>query len=280
MRLLKLAAALAPLLIAASPVAAQTPDLGAQIAALVQPTNAARTEVVAGLLRAAGFEPSIETFAGGGRGEPMEGRNVVASFGPETGREILLVAHYDAVVLQDGTLSRPQGSLDIRAWTVASDIGLRFPDVRLQPRLGIKADIASGDANPNDGRLQTFNALYPKAAYFSEASLLAPANLMDVQPTLTLTPRQGLTTEFGWQLAWKHRRNDAIYTTPTPLSAIPGSAGTARRIGQQFKWETTWKASPHWQWQGQLAWFEAGPGLRQSGGRNTLFASVVGAWQW
>lgn len=184
------------------------------------------------------------------------------------------------LVLQNGTLSRPQGSMDIRAWTVASDIGLRFPEVRLQPRLGIKADIASGDGNPNDGRLQTFNALYPKAAYFSEASLLAPANLMDVQPTLTLTPRPGLTTEFGWQLAWKHRRNDAIYTTPTPLSAIPGSAGTARRIGQQFKWETTWKASPHWQWQGQLAWFEAGPGLRESGGRNTLFASVVGAWQW
>lgn len=117
MRLLKLAAALAPLLIAASPVMAQTPDLGAQIATMVQPTNAARTEVVAGLLRSAGFEPSIETFAGGGRGEPMEGRNVVASFGPATGPEILLVAHYDAVVLQDGTLS--QGIVDNAGSVVA-----------------------------------------------------------------------------------------------------------------------------------------------------------------
>jgi len=184
------------------------------------------------------------------------------------------------LVGQRGTLSAAQGDLAIRAWTLASDTGVRWSQRAWQPRLGVKVDIASGDRTPGDGRLQTFNALYPKAAYFSEASLLAPANLMDVQPTLTLTPYPAITTEFGWQLAWKHRRADAIYTTPAPLAALPGSAGTPRRIGQQFKWETTWRASPQWQWQAQLAWFEAGPGLRAAGGRDTLFASMVGAWQW
>jgi hypothetical protein len=184
------------------------------------------------------------------------------------------------LVAQQGTLSRSQGNLDIRAWTLATDSGLRWPTHRWQPRLGIKLDIASGDRNPQDGRLGTFNAMYPKSAYFSEASLLAPANLMDVQPTLTLTPRPGLSTEFGWQLAWKHQRSDAVYTTPAPLAAVPGTAGTPRRIGQQYKWETSWEASPQWTWKGQLAWFDAGPGLRAAGGRDTLFASVVGAWQW
>ncbi len=158
-------------------------------------------------------------------------------------------ARWDAnveLVAQRGSLSSAQGDLAIRAWTLASDTGLRWPDLRWQPRLGLKLDIASGDRDAADGRLGTFNALYPKAAYFSEASLLAPANLMDIQPTLELTPRPGLSTELGWQLAWKHRRADAIYTTPAPLAALPGSAGGARRIGQQFKWETTWQASPQW----------------------------------
>lgn len=184
------------------------------------------------------------------------------------------------LVAQRGTLSRAQGDLAIRAWTLATDSGVRWPGHRWQPRLGIKLDIASGDRDAHDGRLDTFNAMYPKSAYFSEASLLAPANLMDVQPTLSLTPRPGLTTEIGWQLAWKHRRSDAVYTTPAPLAAVPGTAGTPRRIGQQYKWETSWEASRHWTWKGQLAWFEAGPGLRAAGGRDTLFASVVGAWQW
>ncbi|MFG3450383.1 alginate export family protein [Stenotrophomonas sp. NPDC047960] len=184
------------------------------------------------------------------------------------------------LVAQRGTLSRAQGDLAIRAWTLATDSGVRWPGHRWHPRLGVKLDIASGDRDAHDGRLDTFNAMYPKSAYFSEASLLAPANLMDVQPTLSLTPRPGLTTEIGWQLAWKHRRSDAVYTTPAPLAAVPGTAGTPRRIGQQYKWETSWEASRHWTWKGQLAWFEAGPGLRAAGGRDTLFASVVGAWQW
>lgn len=198
-------------------------------------------------------------------------------------RWFVLQPRWDAnieLVAQRGTLSRAQGDLAIRAWTLATDSGVRWPGHRWDPRLGVKLDIASGDRDAHDGRLDTFNAMYPKSAYFSEASLLAPANLMDVQPTLSLTPRPGLTTEIGWQLAWKHRRSDAVYTTPAPLAAVPGTAGTPRRIGQQYKWETSWEASRHWTWKGQLAWFEAGPGLRAAGGRDTLFASVVGAWQW
>lgn len=98
-------AAAAALLAVCTPVVAQDLDLRAQVAAYVQPTNAARTEVVVAQLRAAGFEPTIETFVGGTeRSGPMEGRNVVVTFG-RGDREILLTAHYDAVKLRDGTMS-------------------------------------------------------------------------------------------------------------------------------------------------------------------------------
>lgn len=103
---------------------------------------------------------------------------------------------------------------------------------------------------------------------------------MDVQPTLSLRLHDTVTTELGVQMAWKHRRADAVYTTPAPLVALPGSAGAARRIGNQYKSETRWQASEHWQWQLQLAWVDAGPALKQAGGQDTLFASIVGAWQW
>lgn len=99
------AAAAAALLAVASPVLAQDLDLRAQVAAFVQPTNAARTDVVVAQLRAAGFEPVVETFVGGNpRTGEMEGRNVVVTIG-DGPREILLTAHYDAVKLRDGTMS-------------------------------------------------------------------------------------------------------------------------------------------------------------------------------
>lgn len=98
-------AAAAALLAVATPVAAQDLDLRAQVAAYVQPTNEARTQVVVDQLRAAGFEPTVETFAGGNpRAGEMEGRNVVVTIG-DGPREILLTAHYDAVKLRDGTMS-------------------------------------------------------------------------------------------------------------------------------------------------------------------------------
>ncbi|MEY4240491.1 MAG: hypothetical protein RJA14_187 [Pseudomonadota bacterium] len=111
-------AAVAALLVASTPVAAQELDLRAQIAAFVQPSNEARTAVVVAQLRAAGFEPTIETFTGGnGRTGEMEGRNVVVTLG-DGPREILLTAHYDAVKLRDGTMSH--GVVD----NAASVVGL------------------------------------------------------------------------------------------------------------------------------------------------------------
>lgn len=101
--------AVAALMLTAQPASAQTASpetLRAAVAAYVLPTNEARTQVVVEQLRAAGFEPIVETFEGGGRQTgPMEGRNVVAVFGPEGAKEILITAHYDAVKLRDGSLA-------------------------------------------------------------------------------------------------------------------------------------------------------------------------------
>lgn len=92
-----------------------------KVAAFVQPTNEARTQAVIDLVRAAGFEPEVETFQGGNeRTGPMTGRNVTFTLeGTDTDLtgEILLIAHYDAVKLRDGSLSH--GVVDNAASVVA-----------------------------------------------------------------------------------------------------------------------------------------------------------------
>jgi hypothetical protein len=90
--------------------------LKAQVGAYVQPSNSERMNVLVGQLRAAGFNPTIETFEGGGRAGPMQGSNVVVTIG-EGAKEILLTAHYDAVKLRDGTMS--QGVIDNAGSVVA-----------------------------------------------------------------------------------------------------------------------------------------------------------------
>ena len=151
------------LLLAAGPSFAQDTGPSAAIARLeaeqalfnqaltfVQPSHEARTEAALALVRQAGFEPTVETFQGGGvRGQaPREGRNVVfvvPGRGDSDG-EILLTAHYDAVELDGGELA--DGLVDNAASVVAvveaarrvRDLGLDH-DVRVilfdQEELGL-----------------------------------------------------------------------------------------------------------------------------------------------
>ena len=112
-----LASAVAVAALLSTPSLAQDAEaLKAQVGAYVQPSNAERMNVVVSQLRAAGFNPTIETFEGGGRAGPMQGSNVVVTIG-EGAKEILLTAHYDAVKLRDGTMS--QGVIDNAGSVVA-----------------------------------------------------------------------------------------------------------------------------------------------------------------
>lgn len=162
------------------------------------------------------------------------------------------------------------GASNIGAWTIATDTGFTFRGVPYEPRLGLKADIASGDRDPRDRRLGTFNALYPKLPYFSEANLIAPANIVDVHPSLALDLGSGFKVDLGWNALWRYTERDAIYGTP--LSAISATAGRPGRfIGHQAILGFEWQLSPNAVLAGQYVHFWRGDALRRAGGRDTDF---------
>jgi Zn-dependent M28 family amino/carboxypeptidase len=94
-----------------------TPEqLHAAVAAFAQPTQDGRLETLKTQLDSAGLAYEIEGFDGK-RPPPAAGHNVVVRLGPETGKEILITAHYDAVVLPGGKLA--DGAVDNAASVVA-----------------------------------------------------------------------------------------------------------------------------------------------------------------
>jgi hypothetical protein len=166
--------------------------------------------------------------------------------------------------LQFGTF----GNSDIRAWALSSDTGYTFSDRTWKPRLGLKADSFSGDRN--HASLGTFNALFPKLPYFSEANLLAPSNLLSLQPNLTLALTPAVEVNLGWNPLWKQSKADAFYAPP--LSAVKGTAGTqGRYIGQQMIGSIEWSATPRLTVAATYVHFEPGSAMRQAGGRSGEF---------
>lgn len=164
------------------------------------------------------------------------------------------------------------GSDRISAWTVASDLGYTVNTLPWTPRLGLKANIASGDHDPADGKLGTFNALFPKLPYFTEANLVAPANFMDLHPQLTLTPIEGLEVAVGWDVLWKAETADAFYAPP--LVPVAGTAGTDRFIGHQLSLDLSYEITPQISLAASYVHFWAGDGLKEAGGRDGDFVAL------
>jgi hypothetical protein len=171
------------------------------------------------------------------------------------------------------------GPAAIRAWTLASDIGMRIGGLPWAPRLGLKANIASGDDRRDDGRLGTFNPLYPKVPYFTEAGLVAPANLIDLFPSLRVQPLPQVTLEFGWDLLWRQTTRDAFYR-PVPFAPLRGTAGGGSPwIGHQIQLSARWQLGRHLELRAWYVHFTAGGTILHAGGRDVDFVALSAAFK-
>jgi hypothetical protein len=161
------------------------------------------------------------------------------------------------------------GSDNIRAWTIASETGYRFPTVPLKPRFSTKADISSGD-NPSSNTLGTFNPLFPKGNYFGVLATTGPGpiNFIDLHPHVETTFPHDVTASFDWIFQWRESLEDGVYAVPGFLiRAADGSR--ARFVGNRPGTEIHWQANRHLWLQADYGIFYAGKFLKETQpGRN------------
>lgn len=162
----------------------------------------------------------------------------------------------------------------IGAWTLASDTGYRWATAALKPRAFLRADVASGDRSPENPSLNTFNALFPKGAYFSESGQLGPANLIDVHPgvELQLSPRWVFTTD--WDFFWRQSSGDGLYNNALQL-VRPANGESVLAVGNQVQAMIQWSLTRNLTATAVYAHFFAGDFLKASPpGKDVNFVSV------
>jgi len=155
------------------------------------------------------------------------------------------------------------GNSDIRAWTFASDTGYTL-SLPLRPRIGLRADIASGDDDPANHDLQTFNPLFPKGAYFSEAGLIGPANFIDLNPCIDLHLNERLTWIFDWDFFWRENIHDGLYNNAVALVRSGRKSG-AYYIGSMPQTQLLWNINRHLAITALYGHFFAGRFIKESG---------------
>ncbi len=200
----------------------------------------------------------------------------VAGRGPERRRSIgvrLFGARHGWDV--DGQVSYQFGrfdpvgrpSLSISAWGGALEGGYTIP-TRWKPRLAVRFDIAGGDTNPNDAKLNTLDLPYPNLSYLTDAALFAPRNVHDVQPFITVSPTPRLSLTAGAQFLWRTTTADAVYSPINTQVVRPG--GQAHYIATQPYARVSWHMNHFVDLQAAFVHAAPGGALGEFAGRQAL----------
>jgi hypothetical protein len=164
------------------------------------------------------------------------------------------------------------GSGDVNAWSIATDHGYTLENLWGQPRLGLRAAVASGDNSASDDNLQTFNPLFVRGDYFTEAGLLSPQNFFDVFPSLRVKLSPRWIAELGCDVHWRENLGDGIYGPGGPI--YPGNRDFARFVGTELVSGTAWQVTRHISLSAAYSHFFAGEFIHQNGGKDASFVAV------
>lgn len=152
----------------------------------------------------------------------------------------------------------------IEAWMVASNVGYTVEALPLQPRFGTQVNANSGDSNPDAPDLQTFNPLFPRGAYFSQANFIGPLNLVDVHPAVTLHLTSALVLTLDWDFFWRQSLGDGLYL-PNAVVQVHGAGNPQRYVGSQGALLVQWQATRYASFGGTVSHFFAGAFLHAAG---------------
>jgi hypothetical protein len=161
----------------------------------------------------------------------------------------------------------------IFAWTVSFDSGYTW-DATWQPRLGLKFDVASGSHGLTNGTQGTFDALYFKSGYFNDASLIRPANIIDVHPNLRANLTRSVSIDGGADVFWRYSRNDAVYAPPGYI-AVPSLRTGSAYVGTAMDANLEWRVNRHLSLLASYVHFFTGDYIHAAGGRDVNYVSTT-----
>jgi alginate export protein len=167
----------------------------------------------------------------------------------------------------------------IRAWAVGSLAGWTFATAPGSPRVGLQVDAATGDGNPHDQELNTFNPLFPNGYYVTLAGYTGYVNFIHVKPSLTVHPRNTLKVMLAAGLQWRETTADAVYTQPNVPVANTAGRGTPY-TGTYGQLRADWSATPHVGLALELVHFDVGQTLRIAGGHDSNYAGAEFRYAW
>ena len=126
------------------------------------------------------------------------------------------------------------GDKDVRSFMIGSQFGYRFTETAFKPRAYVGFDFGSGDNKSNDGKVGTFDQLYPLGhLYLGYMDFVGRQNIISPNIGFTFNPLNKLTCEVTGLFFWRAKEEDALYNAGGGVLR-PGAPGTSLEVGQEI----------------------------------------------
>jgi hypothetical protein len=165
----------------------------------------------------------------------------------------------------------------IHAYAVMFEGGYTLAQQPWSPRLGLRANMFSGDGNLTDGRAETFVAAAPRLPLTSEAAFFNLSNLVDIYPSLTVKPRKDVSIMAGPDFLRRQTSADGVYIGPAGASLKPYAGSLT--IGTSYNLEASWQATRRLTFKLYETYLAASESLKADGGRNGNYFGLLADWK-
>lgn len=135
----------------------------------------------------------------------------------------------------------------IQAYAVALDGGHTFEEVTWQPRIGAGFDWASGDSDPTDADVQTFDQLFPLGhKYLGHIDLVGRQNITAINVNASAWPvEKKVKTAAAYHVFRLSEEEDALYDASGRALRRDSAGDGGRRVGQELDLTVDWQLDVH-----------------------------------
>jgi hypothetical protein len=157
------------------------------------------------------------------------------------------------------------GLRDVRSSFFAGQVGFPFPNFVTRPRVYAGLDFGSGDDEPEDNKLSTFNPMFPLGhAYLGYVDLVGRQNIVDWNAGLSFFPVEKLKVQADGHNFWRHSDRDALYN-PGGGVVRSGASGDSKYVGFEIDFTVSRPVNRNFLIVGGYSHFFSGAFIEESG---------------
>lgn len=195
------------------------------------------------------------------------GREDVSSYGGRLWGEI-------GPVRIDWVGDRQTGSFDSRpvdAFSIYSSQSILVADTPYQPRVGFRADEASGGGAYGRGTVHDNDYMFGSAPYLSDGLLLSGQNLIDFAPNVSIQPVKPLILSAEYAMLWRYNDQDSVYNIlKAPYAGVQNVRGY--HTGNLLRLKAIYAINAHLSVSTTVEYLQAGEGLKRANLGDAVFS--------